>query len=318
MSNIPIFVINLERCPDRMRFIADRFDQLGLTYERFPAFDGSNLDLAFVEQHYPNLLEDARAGGGGVGGLLSHFEVAKLILSRGLERACVVEDDAEFDTTFPVFVDEKTAYPACADTIKLEAAMRRKFVLCSVVKRVGGRLLAYVPANNAAGAASYILTRQGAQKLVEASQKVRYVGIDHFIFTYELSGMKPLHILPYPSRQSGLFPSTISTYPTDIFATSAPKPSPVVAQETSSGASPVLATPTIRQKIDLFAEKIGRRLDPKRKPWRRRRTMREVIEIRSRRSREVFRAFLNSRRIVGAGMFRLTVASVQSGKGATE
>jgi glycosyl transferase family 25 len=261
--NIPIFVINLDRSADRMQRIGDKLTRFGLTYERYPAIDGSRLEEAFVAQNYPNLLDLVRGGGalGGVGCWISHVEVAKLILSRALERACVIEDDSEFDGTFPLFVQEATKYPIYADAIKLEAVMRRKFVLGSAVGRVAGRQLAYVPGNNTSGSSCYIITKLGAQKAIEASQKSGYQTIDHFMFTFEQSGIKPLHVLPYPARQCRLLPSTISTGP---------------------------------------------------KAKKQRRTMREVIQIRSRRFKDVFRSFWNSRQIIGPRMLLLTMARVQS------
>jgi glycosyl transferase family 25 len=269
-----------------MQWIGDRLTALGLTYERFPAFDGQCLEEAFVAQNYPNVLERVRGGGalGGVGCWISHVELAKLILSRGLERACVIEDDSEFDETFPLFVDEAAPYPTYADAIKLEAAMRRKFVLCSGVGRIAGRQLAYVPGNNTSGAACYIITKRGAQKLIGGIQKFDYQALDHFIFTFERSGIKPLHVLPYPARQSRLFLSTISPDP----AQAAPFPAGIPIQART----------------------------PLPKPKKRRRTMREVVQIRSRRFKDVARSFWNSRLIIGPRMLLLTMARVQSKRAA--
>jgi GR25 family glycosyltransferase involved in LPS biosynthesis len=46
-----IFVINLQRSPDRRRFIADRLDQLGLDREFFSAVDGATLSKADLENY---------------------------------------------------------------------------------------------------------------------------------------------------------------------------------------------------------------------------------------------------------------------------
>jgi GR25 family glycosyltransferase involved in LPS biosynthesis len=35
-----IYCINLDRSPDRWRFMREQFEQLGLDYERVPAIDG--------------------------------------------------------------------------------------------------------------------------------------------------------------------------------------------------------------------------------------------------------------------------------------
>ncbi len=232
----------------------------------------TSFDRDYVKVYNSKLLDMLTEDPGGVGCLMSHIEVCKLIVSRGYDRACVIEDDAELDDDFPIFVDVTTQYPNDIDAIKLEAAMKRKFVLCSHVARVAGRNLVSVPGNNTNGAACYIMTRQGASKFVEATLKAGYVAVDHFMFSYRLSSIKSLHVLPYPARQGAVFVSTISQ-------------------------------PLAIQLSQPFAA-------PKKK--RRRRTMREVWEIRSRRSKEVFNAFLISRRIIGARMLYLTMARVQT------
>lgn len=217
--NIPIFVINLDRSADRMQAMAKRLDAQGLTYERFSGCDASKIEREFLAARYPNFLEpfDRRKSLaepllGGIGCYISHVEASKLILERGLEAACIMEDDAEFDDGFSLFVNAGTKYPRWAEAIKLEARVRRMLVPCCHIGKVAGRKLAYVPGNNTNGAACYIMMKAGAEKMVNIVGKLQYGALDRTVFSYEVSSIKSLHVLPYPARQlrQTSLPSTIS------------------------------------------------------------------------------------------------------------
>ena len=73
-SEIPKFVINLKRRPDRLESVKKEFDYMGWGFERFNAIDTNSYE----------------------GCAYSHQEVAKIILERGYEYAMVFEDDIFF------------------------------------------------------------------------------------------------------------------------------------------------------------------------------------------------------------------------------
>ena len=154
--NIPIFIINLDRCPDRMTEIAARLDLQGLSYERFPAYDGREIAEELIATRYPQYLEVFKSGAplGELGCFISHVEAARLMLERGLTRACIVEDDAEFDSDFHRFVDDKTQFPSWAEAIKLEFLRETEVRAVLPCRRRRGLRLAYVPGNNEPGAAA--------------------------------------------------------------------------------------------------------------------------------------------------------------------
>ena len=214
MNQIPVFVINLDDSRDRMEAMAERLTNLGLSYERFPAYAGAKLDRDFIERNYPQFLAmfDRKEGLGAIGCFISHVEVSKMLLSRTIDRACIMEDDAEFDADFPKFISEDAGYPEWAEAIKLESSGKRKYVMCSHLERIAGRRLVYVPGNNTNGAACYIMTRRGAEKVANTIAKTEFRGVDHLLFDYRLAKIKSVHVLPYPARQCG-FPSTINLTP---------------------------------------------------------------------------------------------------------
>lgn len=73
-NEIPKFVINLERRPDRLESITKEFEYMGWDFERFNAIDTNSYE----------------------GCAYSHQKIAKIILERGYEYAMVFEDDVFF------------------------------------------------------------------------------------------------------------------------------------------------------------------------------------------------------------------------------
>lgn len=73
-NNIPKFVINLERRPDRLEKVTKEFEYMGWSFERFDAVDTNSYE----------------------GCAFSHQKIAEIILERGYEHAMVFEDDIFF------------------------------------------------------------------------------------------------------------------------------------------------------------------------------------------------------------------------------
>lgn len=74
INDIPKFVINLKRRPDRLEEVTKEFKYMGWEFERFDAIDTNSY----------------------VGCAYSHKEIAKIILERGYDYAMVFEDDIFF------------------------------------------------------------------------------------------------------------------------------------------------------------------------------------------------------------------------------
>ena len=73
-NDIPKFVINLDRRPDRLEKITKEFEYMGWTFERFSAVDTGSYE----------------------GCAYSHQKIAQIILDRGYDYAMVFEDDVFF------------------------------------------------------------------------------------------------------------------------------------------------------------------------------------------------------------------------------
>ena len=73
-NEIPKFVVNLERRPDRLEHIQKEMDYMGWDYELFKAVDLNNHG----------------------GCTLSHTEIIKIAKERGYDSVMVIEDDCTF------------------------------------------------------------------------------------------------------------------------------------------------------------------------------------------------------------------------------
>lgn len=92
-----VFLINLDRSPDRLARCAPMLDQLGLTWERVPAVEGKALDPAHLASLNPHPAPHGewfrKLTPGELGCFLSHLRCWQLIEERGLDCALILEDD---------------------------------------------------------------------------------------------------------------------------------------------------------------------------------------------------------------------------------
>lgn len=108
--DIPIFVINLERRPDRKAQAQSRLNNLGINnYTLTNAVDGSKLTVDQIANDY----DDVRSKEihrsmtpSEIACALSHIECAKKILNDDLQYAIILEDDVELTLDFKKFLKE--------------------------------------------------------------------------------------------------------------------------------------------------------------------------------------------------------------------
>lgn len=109
-NKLPIFVINLERRPDRKDQIKTRLDNLGIkNYKFVNAVDGKQL----TDEDLLTVYDDIRAKeihrsmeATEIACALSHINCAKRIIDEGLDYAVILEDDAELTIEFKQFLKD--------------------------------------------------------------------------------------------------------------------------------------------------------------------------------------------------------------------
>lgn len=149
-----ILLINLERRPDRLAFMAAQLDALGLPFERIDAVDGRAIDLGPPTKLVTGV---ERACG------LSHRKAWRRLLESGAERCLVLEDDILLSPELPAFLAEGTHFPPGADILRLET--RRARTHMGPGTRLGrSRFRAHRILSTHHGCGGYMLTRAFAAR----------------------------------------------------------------------------------------------------------------------------------------------------------
>ena len=102
-----IFMVNLERRPDRYERMKYNFDQLGIDYKWVPAMDGRTITEEFLAETGIKMLPEfsepyhGRAlTYGEIGCFLSHYRLWQQIVEEELDLVLIFEDDIKFEPYF--------------------------------------------------------------------------------------------------------------------------------------------------------------------------------------------------------------------------
>ncbi len=120
-----VFLINLDRSQDRLTWISNRFQQLGIKPVRVPAVDGKMLSVE--ELHYWESRRHPRfvMGPGEVACFLSHRRVWETIAIGKEPWGMVSEDDIHISENITNFITSTEWLPSDANIVKAETARQR-------------------------------------------------------------------------------------------------------------------------------------------------------------------------------------------------
>ncbi|MDI4666559.1 glycosyltransferase family 25 protein [Xanthobacter autotrophicus] len=107
-----ILLINLSRRPDRLAFMRNQLDALGLPFERIDAIDGAVANLG------PRM---GRITSGEHACALSHRKAWERFVESGAPHCLVMEDDALVAPQLKRFIENPPAFPPDMDILRLEA-----------------------------------------------------------------------------------------------------------------------------------------------------------------------------------------------------
>ncbi len=172
-GQIRVFVINLDRSPDRLRAIRENADAHGIELTRIPAVDGGKLppDRPLpVDRKTFERIHGKRILPGEIGCYLSHLDVLETIAAGDDPHAVIVEDDVRFDAGFLPFLDKLRRLEGW-DAVKLVNHRTRGFVAHAAVdETVSIGRCAHGPCGSSA---AYVVTKAGAARLLEALSPMR-------------------------------------------------------------------------------------------------------------------------------------------------
>src|SRR5262245_56615986 len=198
---IRAFYLNLNQEVVRRHSIEVQLADAGISGERIEAVDGSkplprDVSIYFDAKHVMDK--------GALGCYASHIKAWEQISLRGLPYALVLEDDAILPAGLAgVLTDVLAAIPKGWDMVHLGAEPDR--AVCEIAK-VGRRKIVQfsrVPP----GAVGYLISRAGAEKLLQAKPRVWPIDTDTrrpWVFELEVYG-----VVAPPIRHNWSIPSTI-------------------------------------------------------------------------------------------------------------
>jgi glycosyl transferase family 25 len=202
------FVINLERDAARMARISVLLDGLSevdwrLDWERFDAFGPDRIVQASQTLDLPLLHGPCSTGE--LGCALSHYHLWLKIVEDGLPYALVMEDDLHFSTTAVQALRQLDALAAggfAFDIVKAET-----FYAGIVVDRqmvpLGADKGMYRLRSNHGGAGAYIVSRRGAERLIERYRHSARA-VDLMMFAEDLDELIVWQMHPAPCVQDHL------------------------------------------------------------------------------------------------------------------
>lgn len=197
-----IFLINLDRRPDRLSAMNAAAARLGLSLTRVQARDAKA--SAPPDEYFEKSGPLGEIPSGDKACLLSHRAAWEQFLAGGDSHAAVLEDDVILSPSSPRFLKDSSWVPADAELVKLEHyGPPGQSVLLSDFRELGhGFRLARMHSRHT-GAAAYILSRRMAGLLL--AERRFNLPVDHLLFNPNNSRLfarlQPFQLLPAIARQ---------------------------------------------------------------------------------------------------------------------
>jgi glycosyl transferase family 25 len=192
------YIINLDRSPERYRYVAPKVKLLGYDTVRISAVDGAKLPEEELHAktdfntyriflgHYPKR--------GTIGCSLSHFNAWKTFLDSDNEFAIIFEDDVDFDPqTLRNIVEKLQNNTALWDVVTFEISHRGTPLTLKHLDGTQNNLSVYLTETSHTGA--YILNRKAAEKLMQKFFPIK-MPVDHYMIRPWEFGLKYTGIEP--------------------------------------------------------------------------------------------------------------------------
>ncbi len=206
-SRLGVYVINLDRAPERRVFMESETARAGLDATFVSAIDAKAQDFAprggLMIRRDDVLIETNWDGRIYVQGeeacFQSHLKALRLFLESPHDVALVLEDDAEFAPDFPQALEAILGYRRLWDIVKLEGTRMKGARPALKVAEAGPyRLVASL--NPSSGAAAYLATRAAAERLLAQAGGI-FEPFDNYLSAHWRHGLKVLDCAPFPARQ---------------------------------------------------------------------------------------------------------------------
>ncbi len=192
-----IAVVNLDRNIGRRAWTERLFGHGWAPLHRIPAIEGSRLPGPAVQRLLGAPTDPA--GRGTLGCFLSHAAAWESLASRGLGHLLVIEDDVIPLLDLPARLGPlglPPGYDLCFVNDRLEPRLDPDAAVALSVHRLADAMLGFPPEDNAPGGDGYLISAQGAAKLLAWTAEDGFTGdVDWRLLAY---GMDPAAIAALP------------------------------------------------------------------------------------------------------------------------
>lgn len=160
-------VINLDRSPDRLAHVTGEFARIGIAFERVAATDARELPEWMLETKH-SMYGVRRLSRSEIACAQSHRACWSMIAQDDAPYGAVFEDDVVFSAKAGAILAQTGWIPGDADVVKLETSFH-KIMVHRKRLAVGDGFSAFRLHKRHMGTAGYILSRQAARDLLEAT-----------------------------------------------------------------------------------------------------------------------------------------------------
>lgn len=189
---IPFFLINLDRSPDRLRWMQHRTAELGISLSRVSAVDGRNLPAEEVQRWSGVVHSRFGMGPNEIACFLSHRKIWQMIVAERTPWSFIAEDDIYISDNLKQFLANADWIPASADLVKAETVKQRVWLSPkSECEHLGHSLIELQSFHG--GSAGYFVSLACAAKLLDSTSNF-CVPLDQVLFNQDFPPAQPLKI----------------------------------------------------------------------------------------------------------------------------
>lgn len=165
-----IYVINLDRSPERLERISSILSDMGIGFERVEAVDGNKLEAEEIERLAGPKSDGMPWTAQEVGVALSHKECWRRAAASPDSASIIFEDDLFFSDDAATYLKETSWLPDAFDAVKLETVGTRVISARSGGVFKGRRIVRLY--SDHLGAGAYVISRKFAQELARLPEKL--------------------------------------------------------------------------------------------------------------------------------------------------
>ncbi len=206
--DVRIYVINLDRSPQRLREISEQLAKFELPFQRVAAVDGklaTPAQKALLDEAAYALKHGKTSLPGELGCYLSHVETIREFLKSEHQFAVILEDDAILEDSFALVIQYLRQQPNLWDMVKLSGVHSGTPV---AVQRINNQHRLSVMFSKCTCSSAYMINRKAAKAYSEGLIPMT-LPYDHEFDKGWVYGIKIRAVTPFVVTHNELAPTTI-------------------------------------------------------------------------------------------------------------